>query len=218
MSVSRRETVQNRFNTLYAPIDSAGNSNFPSGVVISDGTSNANLLNVAQAFWGNYTLQTATTSNQQATLPFTASQLNAWIKPGDPTTQKSGNYTATGIDYQGNAGSGTGATFLTVNDSLIASGNPFALTGISTINGAVPGVGGGIPKIQYGIFGLSNTGQTITYPEAFNTNPSVFITPSGLDGIGFFGVGNSNTTDFQVSYSGELVSIPVDVNWLAIGT
>ena len=116
--------------------------------------------------------------------------------------------------------SGTSFPYLAINRAA-SGGESFsgvALTNISTINGAVPGGGGGGLKIQYGIFGLSNTGQTVTYPEAFKTNPSVFITPSGLDGIGFFVVGNSNTTDFQVSYSGELVSVPVDVNWLAVGT
>jgi hypothetical protein len=115
------------------PFSGGGGSNFPDGLLVSNGGANENRLSVGQAFWGNFTLQTATTSNFQETLPFTANQVNAWIRPGDVTTQKSGNYAATGIVYQGNAGTGTGAVFLSVADAQIATGNPFSITGLSTL-------------------------------------------------------------------------------------
>ena len=103
----------------------------------------------------------------------------------------------------------------TTNDS-------WALTNISTINGTAPALAGSGPKTLYGTVAFSTNGQTITFSEAFATNPAVFLqaTGNGAGVNGSFQVNNAATykTAFQIFYSGELIYGPIEMNWMAVGT
>jgi hypothetical protein len=115
------------------PFSGGGGSNFPEGLTISKLGANSNYLHIGNAFFGTQTLQVSNTSDTDAQ-PLLASEFIGfdWT-PGSNNTVKTGNYGATTIVYQGNAGTGTGATFLSVADAQIATGNPFSITGLSTI-------------------------------------------------------------------------------------
>lgn len=118
--------------------------------------------------------------------------------------------------------SGTSYILTQINRAGPQSFSGVALTNVSTINGAVPALGGSGPKIEFGSLQLSNNGQQVVYSEPFATTPSVLLTPTGNGaGVnGFFQVNNSSTylTAFQVFYSGELIYGPIEVNWMAVGT
>ncbi len=96
-----------------------------------------------------------------------------------------------------------------------------SITGVSTINGEAypPSSGSGL-LIQSGSFGLSNNGQTITYPTPYTSTVSVVVqgTANAAGVNGFFTVATyGSRSDFRVFYSGELIYGPIEMFWIASG-
>lgn len=126
--------------TSFSGSGSGGSSNFPNGILISQGGVDTNKIGIAVGeLWGQNSLATQNSSGTDFS-PLVSSRLIA--KAGTlatPTAQKTGQYGADAIIFQGNNGSGNGCTFLSVNDANMSSGAndiPFAINGVSTITSA----------------------------------------------------------------------------------
>ena len=119
-----------------------GNSSntFPQGIVISSGGASAKYLQIDPGvYWGQPSLAVENSSNTATSIPqiFTANPFFALSWDGsNPTTAKSGSYSASNILFQGSNGSGNGVPFLGVIDSALnntTTALAFQMTGVSSI-------------------------------------------------------------------------------------
>ena len=120
----------------------SGSNTFPNGIAISANGTDTKFLQIdPNVYWAQPMLAVENTSNTGPAIPqgISANPFFAFSWDGsNANTSKSGSYSATGIYYQGNAGSGTGTQFLNVVDGALNNSPAnlaFQMTGLSSIQG-----------------------------------------------------------------------------------
>ena len=116
----------------------AGGSNFPSGLVVSNGGTDPNTLCITPgSIWGQPSFSIKDISGAGGSYaPIVASRLiSKAYTPGVATSAKTGDFGAESIVFQGNNGAGNNVVFLNVIDSALNSSQTnlaFQMAGVSS--------------------------------------------------------------------------------------
>lgn len=118
----------------------SGSSSFPQGLNISQNGTNTKYIQIdPSVYWGQPSLAVENTSETSTAIPqpLSANPFFAFSWDGsNNNTSKSGSYGANSIVFQGNAGTGSNASFIAVRDAGLvnsATGLAFQMTCVSSM-------------------------------------------------------------------------------------